>query len=93
MYTVTLSGRGGTEKQARRALSDAGFTPLDPVFTADEKGTAFVSVEAEHPDQAVEAVSSLGWRLRAHHHTPPVVESAEEALRRVIREEIAKVGH
>ena len=106
--TIFLSGPGGFESQARKALTEAGLcvhkTTADHLLPNMADGSAdptqsFTSCEGDHPDQAVPAVEPLGWVLRAHYETPKVspVPAAvdtetEKYIREMVRQELAILG-
>lgn len=100
-YVVIVSGPKRSERQARRALSDAGLVAHDETVghglaakvTGDADPTVgFLSCHAEDPDAVHAAVASLNWTLRSHYHAPIPAESQEDMLRRLVREELAAAG-
>lgn len=84
--TIVVSGPKSSEPQVRTALASAGFevqkTVHDHGFPPSKRKqpVAFVTVTAEEDqlDAVVACASTLGYRLRLHHETPPEPEPSAE---------------
>lgn len=75
--TIVLSGPKSSQSQARNALASAGITVHATVhdhgledLSHPGQPDAYLTVEHSDINQAHQTVEPLGWRLRAHWHTP-----------------------
>ena len=81
-YVVAISGPARTRAKAEVALETARLRVLPDDHHAmmnwrskfPEDADEWITVEADHPDEVVQAVEPAKWRLRVHYETPPKPE-------------------
>jgi hypothetical protein len=104
MTTMILSGPGGFESQARKALEQAGLSVHEKTLGhglpdkndgSSDPTVGFLSCDGDDIDAPEQAIGNLNWHLRQHYDVvmrsePDHAAEQEALLKRLVEAEVER---